>query len=259
MRKRGHSAWHGIFIALIIFLFITTPNTLRGSLEASDIWFSEVALLALFVLAAGHWVTGAWLGAFTNERNRISLSQTQSILWTVLILSALLTGAFSNLSGGDADPLNIRVPQSLWMLMGISIVALVGTPLLSSRRKSQKADQMEEAAAVNRLVDQGREPSSLTMTGRLIANESSEDARWSDLFEAEEVSRAGRIDMSKVQMTLFTVVVAVVYASAISNSLGMGTGFHEFPALSETMIFLIGISHAGYLVNKVVPEREDVR
>lgn len=258
MTTRRRPAVHGIVILIILTLLVLGPSWLIGLSGGSSLWLWEISLLMLFALVAGHYVTGAWLGAFTNERNRISLSQTQSVLWTVLILSAFLTGAHNNLELGVSDPLEIAVPESLWILMGISIVSLVGTPMLSSRRKSQSADPQEEATAVNILVDQGRDPSSLTTSGRLIANELIKDARWSDLFEAEEVSRAGRIDFSKVQMTMFTVAVGIMYAYAISKSLGQEAGFREFPNLSETLVFLIGISHAGYLVNKVSPEREGI-
>jgi len=258
MMIRRRRAIHGIAILIIMTLLVIGPSWLIGINSGSSLWLWEISLLILFTLVSGHYVTGAWLGAFTNERNRISLSQTQSILWTVLILSAFLAGAHHNLDRGLLNPLEIVVPESLWMLMGISVVSLVGTPMLSSRRKSQSADPQEEATAVNILVDQGRDPSSLTMSGRLVANEYLKDARWSDLFEAEEVSRAGRIDFSKVQMTLFTIAVGIMYANAISKALGQETGFQEFPSLSETMVFLIGISHAGYLVNKVSPEREGV-
>src|SRR5579859_3553522 len=54
-------------------------------------WLGIAALLALFAAIAGHGVTGCWRGPLIDERNKISLSRMQATLWTLLVLSALLT------------------------------------------------------------------------------------------------------------------------------------------------------------------------
>jgi hypothetical protein len=100
----------------------------------------------------------------------------------------------------------------------------------------------------------------LDTNGRLLANKKPTDARWSEIFEAEEISRAGRLDMSKVQMTYFTLILALVYGVSIANAFGTiaDTGFHAFPVMDKSMIALFSISHVGYLTGKAVPERDNI-
>jgi len=201
-----------------------------------------------------------WRGALINDRNRLSLSQIQLILWTILVLATFLTGAFANIAVGDPNPLSIKVEPSLWLLMGISTTSLIGSPLLASRKKAQSADAEEEARAMNKLADQGHDASNLETEGRLLANAYLTDARWSDIFEADELSRAGRLDMSKIQMTFFTLIVALVYGTVLASNISQlgENGFHDFPAVSDSMVALLGISHAGFLTSKAVPERENI-
>ena len=204
MNTSKASSIHALATFIILLVLITAPQWLSGDWSSSRIWLGVVVLLWVLIFTLGHWVTGVWRGALIDERNRISLSQTQLVLWTVLVLAGFLTAGLENVVNAINDPLAIEVPQSLWLLMGISTTTLVGSPLLSSRRKAQKASAEEEASALNTLSDLGRDASALNTSGRLIVNDNIADARWSDLFEAEEISRAGRVDMSKVQMTLFT-------------------------------------------------------
>ncbi len=261
MTAHQQSRFHGIALLVIIGVLIFMPRMLAGELSNSRAWLSVVLMLVIFTVVAGHWVTGVWRGAFINDRNRLSLSQLQLILWTIIVLATFLTGAFTNLAIADPKPLNIEVPEALWMLMGISTVSLIGSPLLASRKKAQQASPEEEAKAMNEMADRGRDASALDTAGRLLSNAKITDARWSDIFEADEVSRAGRLDMSKIQMTFFTLIVALVYASALASKInGLDAeGFHDFPAISESMIALLGISHAGFLTSKAVPERENVK
>ena len=265
MPKHQQSKFHRFALLAIIGLLLAVPEIIRSfpDFSKSYIWLGVLLMLVLLIVFAGHMVTGVWRGALVNERNRISLSQIQLVLWTVLVLATFLTGAFINLTlvGYDKPPLDIEIPASLWVLMGISTTSLIGSPLLASRKKAQNAPVQEEAQAMNRLVDQGREASTLDTAGRLLANDHPTDALWSDLFEADEVSRAGRLDMSKIQMTFFTLIVALVYGTTLSNEISTllaKEGFTAFPALHESMVALLGISHAGYLTSKAVPERENI-
>jgi len=61
--------------------------------------------------------------------------------------------------------------------------------------------------------------------------------------------------LSKVQMFFFTVVIAVAYVVALwdimSTDAIYGANF-TFPAVSDGMVALLGISNAGYLAAKGV-------
>jgi hypothetical protein len=89
---------------------------------------------------------------------------------------------------------------------------------------------------------------------QLTSNDTRYDARWSDMFMGEEFANQGRLDVGKVQLFYFTIILAVAYIGAlavlfINNSIAL----NSFPSLNEGLVTLLGISHAGYLINKTVP------
>ena len=49
-------------------------------------WYANLALMSLFVFIAGRAITGRWRGVFIDERNKVSLSRLQMLLWTVVVL-----------------------------------------------------------------------------------------------------------------------------------------------------------------------------
>ena len=93
--------------------------------------------------------------------------------------------------------------------------------------------------------------------GQIVANRNIEDARFSDLFSGEEVRDAAHLDLGKVQMFFFTVVLVVAYAAAIGTVLSSDAiKIEAFPDLQQGMVALLGISHAGYLTKKAIPHPE---
>lgn len=93
--------------------------------------------------------------------------------------------------------------------------------------------------------------------GLLHKNADPSEARWVDLFRGEEIGNYKLVDMSKVQMLLFTVVVIAAYAASISSMLrNMDTlrtaESLSFPDFSPSLNALLGISHGTYLSVKTV-------
>jgi hypothetical protein len=79
------------------------------------------------------------------------------------------------------------------------------------------------------------------------------------MFEGSEVGNAGHVDLGKVQMFYFTVIVAMAYAASVWSALAKGDFYGSqftFPSLSAGMVALLGISNAGYLANKGVDHTE---
>lgn len=97
--------------------------------------------------------------------------------------------------------------------------------------------------------------------GTLHVNESPMDASLGDLFNGDTVENNAYIDLSKVQMFFFTVVVITAYAvsiytlmqneSALMNPLAV-----TLPEFSSSMNTLFGISHASYVTVKGVNQPE---
>lgn len=93
----------------------------------------------------------------------------------------------------------------------------------------------------------------------LAKNEKVEQATWGDMFRSEVVGKEKAVDLAKVQMFFFTIVVVFAYATAIygllakeaalTNPLGV-----DFPTFSSSLNALLGLSHAGYLTVKATGE-----
>jgi len=115
--------------------------------------------------------------------------------------------------------------------------------------RDAKKKARDEAEAELKAIDEAQ--------GLLHKNADPAEASWVDLVRGEEIGNYKLVDMSKVQMLLFTVVVIVAYATAISNMLGEIGGLVRpslaFPPFNDTLNALLGISHGTYLSVKAVP------
>ncbi|MEA2032370.1 MAG: hypothetical protein U9N41_02165 [Euryarchaeota archaeon] len=236
-------------------------NVYPPSIRILYAWLAFLILLIAFAVIAGHGVTGMWWGLLIDERNKISLSRLQMILWTVIILSGFLTVALANIAAGIDEPLSISIPEELWLLMGISTASLVGSPLILSTKKVKEPKKEEQDQTINSMAaEEGVSPKNLkskvTNKGQVIVNKDPKDARLSDLFKGEETGNAAQLDLGKIQMFYFTLIIVLAYAVALGDLL-CGTGkIDAFPVLSASMVALLGISHAGYLTNKAIPHSQ---
>ena len=163
----------------------------------------------------------------------------------------------------------IAVPQEIWILMGIATTSLVGSPLILSLSKgktetktdddiAKTAKRADVVKAQDALEKEGRASSDVTkfakdqVDGQLIVNREPRFAGWSDMFKGDYTNNAGQLDLGKVQMLYFTIVVLVVYTVALVSLFVSTEEIHQFPALSEGMVALLGISNGGYLLTKAV-------
>ncbi len=132
---------------------------------------------------------------------------------------------------------------------------VVATPRSSTRRPPPKivTPRRSLETAESDLAD------ILATQGLLHKNADPSEARWVDLFRGEEIGNFKLIDMSKVQMLFFTVVIIAAYAAAISGvlrdlTLLRTSAFIAFPGFSESLNFLLGISHGTYLSVKTIDQ-----
>lgn len=243
------SAWregHSLGLALLLIAIFLLEAFLPGAYRFWH-WLVNLVLLALFALLAGHGVTGLWLGLLIDSRNKLSL-------WTVLILSAFLTAVLTNIDRGHPMPLSIEVPLELWLLMGITTSALVGSPLIVQARKDQPSSEEERASALRQLARQAVDVSRVAICGKVITNAAPEAAHWSDLFRGSETHNAGLLDLGKLQMFFFTLILLLAYGAGLATLFGSEAGpITALPAIDSGMLALLGISHAGYLVSKAAP------
>ena len=192
-------------------------------------WLLIAALMAAFATVAGHGVSGLKRGVLIDERHRITLGRLQMLLWTVLVLSAYLAATLANIGRDAASPLSVDIPNELWLTMGISTASLIAAPAALQYKERRHG-------------------------GELHNWPSEEDSRLDDLFRGEEVADREHLDLGKVQMFLFTVVLILGYGLAVGDMLDESAApYTALPAVDEGVVTLLAISHAGYLTRKVLP------
>lgn len=257
------------------------------------VWYLMIGLLIMIVFVVGHGKTGRLLGALIDERNMMSLSRLQLVSWTIVILTAWLTAVLWNLVINKANPLAIALPTDVWLLLGISTTSLVGTPLILSnktkpfanetemlRQLTLKARQQGITGALDRRESSSSDPEpseenspsdpepsfsqierlqkdlGVVFHGQVPYNTGPERARLGDLFQSDEMGSYSQVDLSKVQLFFFTLILVLAYITMLGTMFASADavkGITDFPALDQSMIILLGISHAGYLCFKAAP------
>ena len=249
--------WHSaglLALTLILFCLCAWVSLTR----LLPLWWGVMVLLALAAVLVGQGINGSWQGILIDSRNKMSLSRLQLVLWTVLIVSALLVVFFWRLRSRAADPLGIGIPEEIWGLLGISTASLAGSGLIKTNKKNQTRNLDEENESVRKMSAQGQPTSHLLVTGREVLNDSAAQASWSDLFRGEESGNASTVSVGKFQMFYFTLVAVVSYGSALAQMFADYPKLpDQFPDVSAGLLGLLGISHGGYLADKAVPHTQD--
>ena len=249
-----------VLLSLIIVSFYWIPRFANNTRTFSIMLF---LLLAFFVIL-GYWVNKSPMGILIDKRNKVSLSRLQLVVWTIIILSAFLTMAMYNVANPDEEKgaLSIAIPSELWWLMGISITSLVGSPLLKQVRdgeadKKLTQDEIDELDGLrrHRMISDTEYRSRLVgKTSVIQTNDDVKKASFWDIFKGEEVTNYNYVDIAKLQMFLFTVIIVIAYLADLFHWFKMTelTNTYEFPSLDPGIVALLGISHTGYLASKGV-------
>ena len=251
MYKGTHSSVAALLIALIPLVGWLANAYGKQALG----WLAVSFLLILFSGILGHSVMRLWRGILIDSRNVISLSRLQMVVWTVVVMSAYLAAALYNVYTGVDEPLGINVPEQIWVALGISTTSLVGAPMLLSPKATKLPSADAYEATKDELVRKGESPSEVTHIGQLMCNLSPRIAQWSDMFTGDETSNGAHIDLAKVQMFFFTLLIVISYCAALWQMFrnAQPDGITAFPQLDTSTVALLGISHSGYLLNKSVP------
>ena len=146
---------------------------------------------------------------------------------------------------GLSSALGISIPKEIWVLLGISVASFVGSPIIKSTKKEKREG---DNTRVKKLQDIGK-----GAEGQLALNKDISDARWSDLFTGEETGNWEILDLGKIQMFFFTLIVLLTYGYALRFVLTGEPPLTSFPELDQSMLALLGISHTAYLGYKAAP------
>jgi hypothetical protein len=241
----------GAMIVLLIGVLIPCQAP-----KAAWAWIGVMAALIVFSGIVGVAINHRADGLIIDNRNRVSLSKFQAWAWSMVVLSSFMTGAIFRLRLGVPDPVGVTFPPELLACMGIAVTSLVATPALLSIKSNQDPADGQLAQTTAQL---GANAATTNPVGKVFARTDPKHARWLDMFRGDEVGNAASPDLSKVQQFLITAVVLLVYGGGIWNALSAAqtkTFFSTLPVLSQTMVWLIGISHAGYLAYKAAPHTQ---
>jgi len=245
--KSNFIPWVGAGVALIV-VFGGAASKWAGA----NFIISAVGI-AGFMVSLGTITYRHPLGILISDRNLMSLSRFQMALWTVIILGGYLTIVMGRLKGGVEDPLLVGMHWQLWALMGISTASLIGSPMALDTKKDQEPREGTVAKVAGESEEEAKEIEK-NREGVLYKNPSISDASFSDIFEGDEVQNTKYLDLAKVQMFLFTIVAAGVYAVTLWQTLRLAkdapAGIEQMPMVSDGLVALLGISHAGYLTSK---------
>lgn len=246
-----------MFWILVLFGLAVAANIVRdkkgigGSRPVT--WLVTLALFAAILAVAGHGATGRWDGIFIDRENRISLARFQLILWTLVLVSALMTAGLINaMKPADPTPLNIKISPRIWALLGLGAFTAVAAPLTDDQRRlASRTDSSASADSVK--LDKLRKTQGLAETpgyeGDVLVKKHPRDARWIDLILGDHQA-PNHADVSKVQQLAFTVLLLCVYALALRAKFDGDKDIDAFPEIDTGFIALLGISHAAYLGDK---------
>lgn len=259
--RPGHTLALLLFVVAIVVAGIVLPHWI-GVEDDGDpthivlwTWLGIAALLALFIVVAGHGIVGLWRGALVDDRNRMSLARLQLVLWTVLVLSAFIAAALANVGAGEDDALEVSLPEELWLAMGISLTSLAGSVLVRNTKEQTVQVAQLSAQQRDRMDDymRARGIASAWKKGEVVGFGEPKNATWDQLFAGDGEDTTPFVDLSKVQMFFFTILLVLAYAFALGDQLyDVDTKIEELPDLDSGSIVLLGISHAGYLTKKAV-------
>jgi len=276
--------------ALAAAVIVILMAGLAWFLPPRQSWFLVMILMLAFFVVLGFMICQSPFGILITEQNVMSLARFQTVLWTVIVLSAFFVIAIARVKNGVvadeegvqlSDPLNITLGKQLLALLGISAAGLVASPLIAATKKNtlpsdpNAANASAEVMARTKNVPDSVMPDAArgvaagnklhaapiataikdNAAGILYSNPTVQDASFADMFEGNEVGNCAHVDLAKVQMFFFTVLVAMGYMAALWDVMSVGAIYganFTFPGLSDGMVGLLGISNGSYLVSKGV-------
>ena len=186
-------------------------------------WIVSGIVLLILAVVIGKQITQKYLGILIDGRGRYSLTHFQIVLWTIIILSS----AIGVLIEKKFNPTGFGFSPQLLGLMGIS----AGSAVLATGVKATKDATAKVARAGTFTLSDG--------TTTPIT------PHFAQIWLEEEGDLADKVvNITKYQNFIFTLVIVGFYVTLAWRAGGL-------PTLPDNVVWLIGISHAGYVGGKV--------
>jgi len=232
----------------------------RDQPQAGAAWLVTMLAMLAAIGGIGYAINGRVCGIVIDNRNRYSLSKLQMVGWTVLILSSLMVAGFVNVTlAGFAVALDIGVDQNLWALMGISTASFVAQPILLGMKTGKQAHEGEmRKAKVQLQQSKDENAENVSAVGQVLKRDQPSQATVLDLFQGDEVGNAGVVDISKVQQFFVSLFLLGAYGVGLWDMfVNTENGIARLPDLSNGFVYLLAISHGGYLIYKGTSHTKD--
>jgi hypothetical protein len=201
-------------------------------------------------------------GLWINGQYRFSLSSAQISLWTIMVLApfaaiTLLENALlaPELRLSQILSFSPEIPGLLFALMGITFTSTVIAKYILAV-KNASADYAGDTGIV-------RGGKLIAPSAGLVKNDAPQQAAIMDFFFGEEQGEKDKLDISRFQNVLITLVLVVSYGVALAEMMG-GVGpaevlgalatpqplFPQLPTVTGSFLALLLVSHAAYLLAK---------
>ena len=239
----------GLVIALVAcgaWIYFRGENQANGQIHSQYV----VVMLVLvgFCVIAGLNTDATRIdGILIDDRNRISLSRYQWVMWFVLIIGGYFTEAMWNLANGAGAPL---IQQDLLVLLGLSSGSAVTSALIVESKKTDTTTQAATTAAAAPPKPTGAPAANI---GPLDKNSSPAAASWAELYLGEEAANRSVVDISRLQQMVITTLLGITYCvlqwqalvKVTDKALAMPT-FDD----KSSFLWLLGLSQAAYIAYK---------
>jgi hypothetical protein len=227
-------------------------------------FLAVMAILLALCMLAGYLVKNRIDGILIDDRNRISLSRFQWVLWFILLLGAYYTESIWNIANNFGFPI---IQPQLLALLGIASGSAVVAGLITDSKKATPTPAApppeNKALPASTTLRSTTPPPPIASTGApvgsMAVNKAPEDASWSNLYLGDEVANDGVVDTGRLQSLVITVLLVVIYFSYLWKALiKAGDKGLEMPMVdgdANGFLWLLGLSHGAYLASKAVPKQ----
>jgi hypothetical protein len=268
--------WGWVTFAFVFFLAIGAwwiAAFKDATLIRTQFLFVEAILIGLCV-TAGLMIHNRVDGILIDDRNRISLSRFQWVVWLVLILGCYFAEVIWNVTQNQAFPV---IQTQLLALLGISSgTAVVSNVITENKKTTPPPPAVPTQAPTNTTTTPNARstissgpmttasappppPATHRAIGAMAANSEPKVASWRDLFLGDEEATYRTVDISRLQKLIITVLLAAVFVTCLWSELGkaaVGAGL-KMPTFGDDtngFLWLLGISHGAYLAQKATPK-----